>query len=154
MKNIIAITAILFTMLAMQACDKGSNSPALFYSMNAVVGTDSFNADGPSKAYINGTASGGIEYTDLWGKASNGKVINIRLISSPGVPLPRGASIPVNNGQVLVYYYPRGFDSSFIYGVYGSVVLSAVSPSYIGTFNFTCADSTQVTNGTFNIKAP
>lgn len=38
--------------------------------------------------------------------------------------------------------------------IYGTVVVTATSPNIVGTFSFTCADSTKVTNGSFNVKAP
>lgn len=154
MKKILLFTITLAVLMLTFGCGK-NNSPQNFYDMNATInGAYNFKADGPSKAYITGSASGGMEYTDLFGKTNDGKVIQIRLISASGIPLPRGVSIPVNTGQMLAYYYPNGFDSTYTYGVTGSVVLNAVSPSYQGSFSFTCSDSTRITAGTFNIKAP
>jgi hypothetical protein len=43
--------------------------------------------------------------------------------------------------------------ASFGYvGLYGVLTITATSPNMVGTFSFTCTDSTKVSNGSFNIK--
>jgi len=39
-------------------------------------------------------------------------------------------------------------------GSHGTITFSAVAPQIVGTFNFTCTDSTKVSNGTFSVAAP
>ncbi len=148
--------AVIITSLILiaSACKRGSNSPGSFYTMTATVDTVAFKADGPSKAYITGSAASGLENTDLYGKADDGKVIQLTLMTTPGTPIPRGASIPVNTAQAMARYYPNGFTGSFVLAVTGSITLNAIAPNYEGTFSFTCADSTHITAGKFTIKAP
>jgi len=152
MNKIITIIAASLLLIA-AACKRGSNSPGVFYTMTATIDSAAFRADGPSKAYITGTAASGLENTDLYGKADDGKVIQLTLMTTPGTPIPRGASIPVNTAQAMARYYPNGFSGSFILAVAGSITLNAISPNYEGTFSFTCADSTHITGGKFTIKA-
>jgi hypothetical protein len=58
-----------------------------------------------------------------------------------------GTGIPVNSCWIDSTEAP-------IYAVYGTVIITATTPNIVGTFSFTCADSTKVTNGSFSAQTP
>ena len=155
MRKLITITTILLvSVIIMSGCKKSSsssNSSSGSYYMKASIGTYSFDAEGASKAYSGGSSSGGTDYIYIYGKVNDGKTIKITLMTATGVPLTTG-TLPIASGNAAAYYYPYGYDSTYTYALSGSVILTAISPNYVGTINFTCADSTQVTNGSFSIK--
>lgn len=43
---------------------------------------------------------------------------------------------------------------NFVMASYGTVTLTSLSPNLMGSFSFTCTDSTSVSGGTFSVPAP
>lgn len=152
MKTLLTITAILFSLLIMTGCQKGSNGTAGLYYMRAMVNTDSFDAEGVSNSYLTTSSSAGLNYTYLAGKASDGSAIKITLVTNSGIALAVGIT-PFNTGYAQADFYAKGFAGAYTNAVSGSINLTNISPNLEGTFTFTCADSTRVKNGSFSIKA-
>ena len=147
------ITIILVSVTIITGCSKNSNSTAGLYYMKATISATSFSAEGLSKVYQTSSSSSGLNLTYIFGKSSIGSAIKLILITNSGTALSTG-TIPINSGGLAAaYYYPKGLDSAYIIGTAGSIVLTALVPNIQGTFNFTCADSTQVTNGSFSVLA-
>jgi hypothetical protein len=146
------ISAIIMTGLLIQGCSKSSNTNNNNYYMKATVGSTAFSAQGLSKVYQTSSYSGGINLTYITGKADNGQVIKITLITNSGTSLSTG-TIPLNNGAATADYFPKGLDSSYTNTASGAVIITALAPNIQGSFSFTCADSTVVSNGTFSVLA-
>ena len=51
-------------------------------------------------------------------------------------------------------YIPHNYSSTILLSVYGTASIISVSPNVMGTFSFTCSDSTKVEQGTFSVKTP
>jgi hypothetical protein len=64
-----------------------------------------------------------------------------------GFRLKQLGSLPVGYGSYGYGIYSGG--GSF--AVHGIVTVTALSPVLTGTFNFTCVDSTKITNGSFAV---
>ena len=150
MKKLLGISAILLALIVIASCKKSNNTTSP-YNMKASIGTFSFDAEGQTKANSSGSSSGGISLVYLRGTSTDGKVIKITLIS--GATWPGVGTYSVDTAGAACDYYPYGPDSTYTYATTGIVTLTAVTPNYVGTFSFTCADSTQVKNGSFTIQA-
>lgn len=152
MKILASVTTIILAILIIiSGCKKGSNSTTGSYYMKATIGSSSFDAEGLSQAYLTTSTSAGLNYNYLAGKATDGRLIQITLITSSGTPLAVG-TLPLNTGIANADYYPQGLTSSYTYALSGSVTLTQLIPNLVGTFSFLCADSTNITNGSFSIR--
>jgi len=151
MKALVAIAVIFTLFIVAPGCKKGSNSTLGNYYMKATVSGDTFDAEGLSKAYFSASYSGGINYSYISGKADDGRFIKLTLVANPNIPIVVG-TYPINAATATADYYPKGLDSSYSNAVSGSIVLTSIAPNYEGTFNFICADSTHVDNGTFVVR--
>lgn len=153
MKVILAGILVFSIALTFHSCKKSSsnNTPAADSSfMKATINGTSFSAAGVSQAYATGSSSGGINYLYINGLAANGKAIQITLIDVTTTGILMFAT-----GSAAGYYYSSGglFGPS-TYATSGSINITSLSPSIKGTYNFTTADSTVITNGSFWVKAP
>jgi len=63
-------------------------------------------------------------------------------------------NVTINGVNAQATYDSTSSPSNIENAYYGNINLTAVSPQLIGTFNFTCTDSTKVKNGTFSVAAP
>ncbi len=148
MNNILKILfVVLIANLFCTGCNKSSSTPAPF--MKATTGTTTFSVSGTSQAFCSTSSSGGIDYIYISGEDANGKKIRIVLIDNSGT-----GTIQIGTGNAAAYYYPGGSTTSYTYATSGSVTITSLTPDIAGTFSFTCADSTVVTNGSFSVLAP
>lgn len=149
MRTLVTLSTVsMLALFSLQGCKKKDTTtppvvtPAQF--MKATVGVNSFSVTGTSQAYSSGSSSGGLNYIYIYGVAANKQSIKITLINNAGT-----GTTAIGTGNAAAEYAPYGFDSTYSNAVSGSVTLTALTPNIVGTFNFTCADSTQVTNGSF-----
>ena len=149
MKRILVITV---TTIVLFSCKKGtSNSPV--YAMQATINSVAFNG-AKCIATWTGTPNQSPIYIYGWG-ADTSTVLTFPYIYF-------GLSYPVLRGAYYltppsaIYGGPGGLDSAtkFQEALYGTVVITDTFPKIAGTFSFTTADSTKVTNGSFTAKAP
>jgi hypothetical protein len=149
MKRFITISTLILCLAVITGCSK--NSTTNQYYVKATVNGTVFDAEGLSKAFMTTSTSGGLNYTYLAGKADNGQVIRLSLITTTGANLGLG-TVSINSGVAAADYYPKGLDSSYTNAQSGTITITTLQPNIEGTFNFICADSTHVLGGTFSIK--
>jgi hypothetical protein len=140
-KHLLLLSAlVLCTIGLFTACKKSSSSPSSSFS-----------------ATMNGTTISGVSQFNL--SDTLFALIGAKSLSgtSPSYPY---FSFNINNfkgkgtynldSTLNVSLAVDSTTTNIIYGVYGSVVITASSSSSVsGTFSFTCADSTKITSGAF-----
>lgn len=142
MKNILVYVGVICLFALLPACKKSDDKKSTKTTyMTAVINGQGFTA------VVTTSAISGTRLT-LSGGASGGYP---SIVLAPG--LYNGAG-----------YYDLGLSANYgsvdsAFGVsnqirYGNLTISATTPNIVGTFDFTCFDSTKVTNGTFSIEAP
>jgi len=143
MKKLLTLSAIaLMGMALISSCSKSSSSSPS-YSMDATIAGKSFSGtnctatiSGASLAVDGGVFTSSPVYPYL--------TLGIFNYTGTGTYAIGGTS--VNLG---------GVDSSasvVLVSQYGTVTITSVSPNIVGTFSFTCSDSTKVSGGTFTAK--
>jgi hypothetical protein len=78
--------------------------------------------------------------------------------SNIGITLPLNYAVGTYNiesgGPAHASYTPHTYSNTIQLASYGTVTLTSVAPYVIGTFSFTCSDSTKVENGRFSVVRP
>ena len=151
-KNITLLAIAILGMVAFFSCKKSDNNNAnninVNGSMTATIGTTAFKAPYCDATVYDtlftvtgSTSDTGITYPYIILSVTDYKGIGTYTI-------PGGSD---RNGNVATVYYT---DSTGAQSVYGTVSITAITPNIVGTFSFTCSDSTKVTNGTFSAPSP
>jgi hypothetical protein len=145
------IIGIIF-LLAFNACKKNSNSSAS-YSMQGYVNGASFNG---TNALTMATSDSSLT---IYGGFFTGVAISppyiflnicpYRGMGTYVIPTPPWGSVTQNYASIdsTDYFAFRQVSA------YGTIIITAVSPSIVGSFSFTAIDSAKV-YGTFTAKAP
>jgi Family of unknown function (DUF6252) len=138
MKNILTLTTMAaMALAAFTGCKKSSSSS---YTMSATINGHSFSTSGST--YVTAAKS----TTSISGTDSKDAVaiaLGLNSLSTGTYTLGSGASaITIDSGITAA--------SSAVYGTV--IITSSNSSTVSGTFNFTCYDSTKVTNGSFTAK--
>ncbi len=146
------ITIGIISLLACNACKKNADS-SISYSMKGSVNGAVFNGTN-SLAVATSDSSLNI-YGGFFGGAAISPpyvFINIcpyRGIGTYVIPTPPWGSVTLNYASIdSTDYFAFGQVSA-----YGTIIITAVSPAIVGSFNFTAIDSARVV-GTFTAKAP
>ena len=112
MKIVVSAITILMLFAIAPSCKKGSNSTTGSYYVKATIDTSSFDAEGLSQATYATSASAGLTSNVISGKAKDGRLIQITIITYTGTPLAVGPT-PLNTGAATANYYPKGLDSAY-----------------------------------------
>ena len=150
-KSRIFVIGIVY-LLACNACKKSADSH-ISYTMKGSVNGASF--DGTNTVAVATSDSSLNIYGGFFaGAAITPPYIFINLCPYRGVgtyiiPTPPWGSVTLNYASLdSTDYFAFGQVSA-----YGTVIITAVSPAIVGSFNFTAIDSARVV-GTFTAKAP
>ena len=150
MKLLLAVAfGIAVVVLLAPGCKKGNSTDTYSPNMIATINDSVFSVTDPSQISASKAVSGTNTYLYIYGESGTGELIKISIINNTGP-----ATIQFVGSNASAYYYPSGLTNPYSQAVSGSVTLTSVTPSLVGTFNFTCADGTQVKNGSFLVLAP
>jgi len=156
MKAITFLMVVAALVFAMPGCKKSSNNgtPAAADSsfMKATInGTTPFSFTGALLASASSMNSGGIVVLYITGgELSSGKAIQLRLEN----PSATG-TVPLATGDGSADYHASGgMYGSYSYADSGSVTIATWGQYIRGTFSFHTADGTNITAGSFAVKAP
>ncbi len=150
-KSPIIIIGII-SLLAVNACKKSSVSN-ISYSMKGSVNSTAFDGSN-SLAVATSDSSLNIYGGFFSGSAITPPYIFINICPYRGVgtyviPSPPWGSVTLNYASIdSTDYFAFGQVSA-----YGTIIITAVSPAIVGSFNFTAIDSARVF-GTFTARAP
>ena len=146
MKNIIIILSAAIVSIAIFAgCTKSGNSTLPDASMTAITrGIHSFAVAGPELGSSLNTGNLTITGSDT----INHRTIILTIDNYSGIK----GNYPIKSNNVAAVYDSSA--TSVETAANGNIYLTAVFPQLIGTFYFTCTDSTKVMSGTFVVLAP
>jgi hypothetical protein len=148
-KLIIFFAAILLVSGTITGCKKNNSSDGYTPFMKASINDSLFYITGQTLVYSSSATSAGNNYLYIYGEETYGDVIRITLVNSS-----RTGTFQFGGTNVSAYYYPDGLLNPYSQAVSGYITLTSVSPDVEGVFSFTCADGTQVKNGSFSVKGP
>jgi hypothetical protein len=140
MKKIYSLLVFILPSVIFLACSKNNGSTTGVNSANSMTASVS----GKSFSTNDVTIGGDYTYLSIWGSLANSYIaVYIDQYKGAGTyPIGTQWYVPTQysvNGQAK-------------YAVHGTVTITATTPKIVGTFSFTCDDSTKVASGTFNAK--
>ena len=146
MKKIAGIGLIaIINIIAINGCSTSSNNDvAPVPDMTAIAGIHTFSVSG---AQISATKAAGtlnITASDTVNKRAISFIIN-HFTAHTG-------TYTIDNNIVRALYDSSATSTET--GAHGSIIFSSVSPTIIGTFSFTCQDSTKIQSGIIIVPAP
>jgi hypothetical protein len=147
-KNVTLLSIALLGMVAFFSCKKSDNNNNN-HAMTATINSAAFKSPlcyaAISDSVMTITAS------------SNSSTLafpNISLVISNFSGAGTYTIGSINGGTFTTSAVIDSTDTSGIQSIYGTISITATSPNVVGTFSFTCSDSTKVTSGAFNAASP
>lgn len=151
MKNtaslILLSVALLSQITSCKKEDKTTTTPVSPTYFTAKVGDSTFTAYGDTLASASYSSSGGMTTTYIRGTSFAGRTIVLNINSA----ITTGTK-SIDAGDAAAQFYATGTSGSYTYATSGTINITETTPRIKGTFSFTCADATAVTNGTFSVN--
>jgi hypothetical protein len=145
MKKLLTFASVaLLGMALVSSCSKSSSSPS--YKMSASVAGTSYSAGN----CIESSSTGYVVITGISGSALTPTPPYIILWVKSASLATGTFNFDTTMVSSFAEYYAS--TSTFKLSKTGSVTITSISPSVVGTFSFTSTDGTAVTNGAFTAK--
>jgi len=150
MKYLSIVLVVVAWFFVIGGCKKNSStSPDTSNYMKANINGEPFSITGISEVSASSSTSGGIHILYLRAGGSTGQAIRFSLVN-----LTTTGTVNLNTTAGAAYYFDSGFSAPYTYATSGTITITSLTPKIAGTFSFTTADSTKITEGSFQMIQP